>query len=170
MPDISDFQAGELEYPTTKLAAIGIMGMGPSAGVVKADGYMLWGMGQDPEADIKGCKLLFDCHDHYVDHICKSLPIMTQENYPLDGVIKCIGRDYFGSTFGYMLAYAIYLNVEKIKCWGIDLDNDTEWAVQRPNAEWLIGLAEGRGIKVDIAEGSSLMKYNWKGMKRYCWA
>jgi hypothetical protein len=145
---------------------IGIVGMGPSADVVDGDGYDLWGMGQDPLADIKGCKLLFDCHDYYTGHVCKSLPIMTQENYPLDNVIKYIGRDYFGSTFGYMLAYAIYLEVNKIKCWGVDLDKEEEYIHQRPNAEWLIGIAEGRGINVDIATGSSLMQ---PVNGRYCW-
>ncbi len=147
---------------------VGIVGMGPSADVIEANGRDLWGMGQDPQADIKGCRLLFNCHDDYVEPVC-NLPIITQETYPLDGVIQAIGRDYFGSTFGYMLAYAIEQEPDNIKCWGTDLDSKEEYAHQRPNAEWLIGLAEGRGINVDIAPGSSLMTYNWQGMTRYGW-
>ncbi len=155
---------------------IGIVGMGPSAYVLEtySPDYELWGMGQDPLADIRGCTLLFNCHDHYDEnddshHICKSLPIITQQTYPLNSIIQCIGRDYFGSTFGYMLAYAIEQEPDNIKCWGTDLDSKEEYAHQRPNAEWLIGLAEGRGINVDIAPGSSLMTYNWQGMTRYGW-
>ena len=65
-----------------------------------------------------------------------------------------------------MLGMAIWKKVDNIGCWGVDLDADGEYAHQRPNAEWLIGIAEGRNINVDIAPGSSLMK---SPNGRYCW-
>ncbi len=160
---------------------LGMVGMGPSAVALDLSENLpvldgCWGCGPDPQADIRGCTLLFDCHDDYnEDHNykCKSLPIITQEDYPIRAVIKCIGRDYFGSTFGYMLAYALLLHqsapIDSIQCWGMDMDSEGEYINQRPNVEWLIGLAEGRGIKVDIGLGSSLTKYDWHGMSRYCW-
>ena len=35
---------------------------------------------------------------------------------------------------------------------------DTEYMEQRPSVEYLLGLAEGRGIKVTVAESSDILK------------
>ncbi len=147
---------------------VGIVGLGPSAHVLAVDRPPLdeyWGMAWDPLWDIHGCSVTFDCHDHYYAGKYIREPEWTQNNYPIDEVIKCIGREYFESTFAYMLGLAILQDVDSITCWGIDLDVETEWAHQRPNAEWLVGIAEGRGIMVDVSGESSLMKSNG----RYCW-
>ena len=48
----------------------------------------------------------------------------------------------------YMLALAIYEGVDKVGIWGVDLHCDSEYSYQRPNMEYLIGLARGRGMKV----------------------
>jgi hypothetical protein len=79
-------------------------------------------------------------------------------------------RPYFTSSIGYMLAMAIAEGrnaqfepidedaVGWIGLYGIDLASDTEYAEQRPNAEYFIGLARGLGIEVVIAEGSALLR------------
>lgn len=70
------------------------------------------------------------------------------------------GQDvpYFTSTISYMLALAIAEGFTEIGLYGIDLAADKEYAVERPAAEYLIGVARGRGITVTIAEGSALLK------------
>jgi len=71
--------------------------------------------------------------------------------------------DYFYSTISYMLAYAIMQQPEEISIWGIDLAHDSEYEYQKPSAEYLIGIARGRGIKVTIPPESALVR----GMYRY---
>lgn len=77
--------------------------------------------------------------------------------YPLERLSDKFGR-YFTSTIGYMLALAIDEGYDWIGCYGIDLASDVEYAQQRPNAEYFIGLARGMGKTVEIAPSSALCK------------
>jgi hypothetical protein len=45
-----------------------------------------------------------------------------------------------------------------IGLYGIDLASDTEYGDQRPNTDYLIGVAQGKGIAIHLAEGSALLK------------
>jgi hypothetical protein len=79
--------------------------------------------------------------------------------YPIEDVIRSVGRDYFTSTVAYAIALAASMeDVAEIGLWGIDLAHDTEYADQRPCAEYHLGRAEGRGIKVALHERSALMR------------
>jgi hypothetical protein len=87
--------------------------------------------------------------------------------YPLEEMSARFGR-YFTSTVGYMLAWAIASildgrrdpNVpepgEWIGLYGIDLASNTEYAQQRPNAEYFVGLARGKGITIEIPEHAAI--------------
>lgn len=77
--------------------------------------------------------------------------------YPLDAMCAKFGR-YFTSTIGYMLALAIAERYTWIGLYGIDLASDVEYNQQRPNTEYLIGLARGLGIDIEIAKTSALLK------------
>lgn len=91
----------------------------------------------------------------YVSEVPDGAPSAVQ--YPFEEVLANIGRRYIASGIGWMIAYAIYLQARKISTFGIDLKHDTEYVFQRPNAEWLLGLAEGRGIEVITPETSALL-------------
>jgi hypothetical protein len=78
--------------------------------------------------------------------------------YPFEKVIAAT-RDYFISSITYMLSHAISMAPDEIALFGIDLMPDEEWTYQRACTEYLLGLAEGRGIKVTLPEGSSLLKF-----------
>jgi len=79
--------------------------------------------------------------------------------FPIESVIASVGRDYFTSTVAYAIAYAAALpDVAEIGLWGIDLAHDSEYADQRPCAEYHIARAEDRGIKVTTHERSALMR------------
>lgn len=87
--------------------------------------------------------------------------------YPLDSMIARFGR-YFTSTVGYMLAWAICEILQQradpvvpepgewIGLFGIDLASGTEYAQQRPNAEYLVGYARGMGITVEIPDNAAI--------------
>lgn len=90
--------------------------------------------------------------------------------FPLERVVKVFGR-YFTSSIGYMLALAILegrddslavVDPEAAYGWigiyGIDLAADTEYGDQRPNAEYLVGVAKGLGIEIVIPKESALLR------------
>lgn len=81
------------------------------------------------------------------------------EAYPIDFVIARTGRDYFTSTIAYALALVLTMDdVAEVGLWGVDLAHDTEYADQRPCAEYWIGRCEAAGIKVTIHERSALLR------------
>jgi hypothetical protein len=97
----------------------------------------------------------------------QTLPVYTQDNYPFDAVAQSIGAYYFNSSIAYAMALAIHEGAEEIGVWGVDLVADEEYAYQRPNMEYLIGLARGKGIKVFIPDESALCKFNGAGIRFY---
>jgi hypothetical protein len=84
--------------------------------------------------------------------------IPSAEVYPLEAVAQTTG-DYFSSSVGYLMALAIHEGAEEIALYGVAMEGHDEYGYQRPNMEYLIGLARGKGIKVHIPEQSSLCKY-----------
>ncbi|KKK61087.1 hypothetical protein LCGC14_3017830, partial [marine sediment metagenome] len=78
--------------------------------------------------------------------------------YPLDEV-KAITGDYFGSSIAYMLALAIWQRRERVDLWGVDLSEDI-YDHHRPNLEYLIGFARGRGMTVNVPPGSRLLSFD----------
>ena len=86
------------------------------------------------------------------------------------------GREFWPSSISYMLAQAIdelsypdplnpkrwrAVDDARIGVYGIDLLGDDEYTFQREGCGYLIGVAEGRGIVVDIPEKSSLLKCSY---------
>ncbi len=84
--------------------------------------------------------------------------------YPLDDIIKWFedkghnGARYFTNSISYMIALAIYEGYKEIHIYGVDMAHDSEYAFQKPSCEYLIGIAEGMGIKVHVPCESDLLK------------
>lgn len=78
--------------------------------------------------------------------------------------VRDTGREpYLSSSIAYELALAIYEEFEEIHLYGIDLNTDSEYAWQKPGVEYLIGVANGRGIKVVLPDNCPLLKGNLYG-------
>lgn len=77
--------------------------------------------------------------------------------YPLESMIAMFGK-YFTSSIGYMLALAISQGYGWIGLYGVDLASDVEYPHQRPNTEYLIGIARGLGRIVEVAPGGAINK------------
>jgi hypothetical protein len=91
----------------------------------------------------------------------QGIVVPTSIEYPLSDVISdvCKGRSYLMGSFSSMLAYAIHLDkYDHIEIYGCELASEEEWSYQVPNVEYLIGVAEGRGKRVDIMTKSSLLR------------
>lgn len=154
---------------------VAIIGLGPGAGWAPLGDpdwqcwSMLWDVRTRYQADA-----LFEMHDmaeierdghlELADDV--TCPIYWQapprgnwRQYPLADVIADLGRDWFESSVSYMIALAIHRKAEEIGLWGVHGDDAGQYLHQRPNISWLLGLAEGRGMKVTLPEGCRLLTY-----------
>ena len=108
----------------------------------------------------------------------KDVPIyLTKEHpeipnsirYPIEDIFKFMGVDldpytagtYFASSIAFLICMAIYEAVDEIHLYGIDFVGDGEYEHQRPNMEYLVGVARGKGIKVYIPKGSALCEFSY---------
>ena len=79
--------------------------------------------------------------------------------YPLEEVLNDIGIPYFNTTPAYALAYAIYLKIPKIYCYGCDYTypNQLVGEAGRGCFEMLMGMAFTRGIELLVGPTTSLL-------------
>lgn len=78
-------------------------------------------------------------------------------SFPIDEAVQWLQIPYLTSTPAYMLALAMMEGFKEIHIYGIDLATESEYADQRPNLEWLIGLALGRGHTIQLPPGTHLL-------------
>lgn len=107
--------------------------------------------------------------DGYFDRLKECQPYMQTDSefgkaYPFDEVAKTTGY-YWNSSIAYAMAMAIHEGAEEIGLYGVDMKGDDEYGYQKPNMEYLVGLAIGRGIKVHVPDASPLLKFNPVGVK-----
>lgn len=79
--------------------------------------------------------------------------------YPFDQVVRNIGTYYLNGSVAYALALAISEGATEIGMWGADFSYPNAHVSEsgRANVEFLMGLAMARGIKVFVAQSSTLM-------------
>ena len=65
---------------------------------------------------------------------------------------------YWSSTPAWMLAWMLMQDYKEIHIYGIHLSTEWEYIHQRPNLEFLIGMALALGVRFVIPERSSLLK------------
>lgn len=78
-------------------------------------------------------------------------------------------QDYFTSSFSMMLGLAFIMGYKRVELYGFEMGADTEYHYQRANAEYLMGLVQGRGMEVYIPKESPLLVgplYGYKSMKQ----
>lgn len=92
--------------------------------------------------------------------------IPKSEAYPLKEISSVfLGRlwrgdksiKYFNSSFDYMMALAVYHNYERIELYGFDMAGDNEYSLQKPSAEFWIGIAS-QHADVVLPENCLLLK------------
>jgi SAM-dependent methyltransferase len=82
--------------------------------------------------------------------------------FPLEEVLNNLGYGYFNSTAAYAVAYAIHYGATKISLFGCDFSYANSHIAEKGRGclEFWLGVAAARGIKLAIAERSSLMDTN----------
>ncbi len=83
--------------------------------------------------------------------------IPNSKRFPVEKVIQYFGK-YITNSISMQMAYALCEGFGEIQIWGVDMSAGTEWAYQRPNAEYFMGIAVGLGVKVVVPAESDLLK------------
>ena len=79
--------------------------------------------------------------------------IISQNNYPLEEIIKQYNSTYFTNTISYIIAYCLYKGMEEIEIHGVDLldiNDSTEYIFQRGSVCYWLGRCQGSGIKIHM--------------------
>lgn len=86
--------------------------------------------------------------------------------YPLADVVEAVGMAYFNTSVAYAIGEAIRIGVEEIQFYGCDFTYPDRHAAESGRAccEFLIAVAMSHGIKITIAQDSTLMEVS--DMKR----
>ncbi len=79
-------------------------------------------------------------------------------HFPYDEIVEEFHSEFFTNTVCYMVAYAIYEKYDKIRLYGIDMATGMEYVLERGGVEFWLGVAVGRGIKIENTKGSMLCK------------
>lgn len=103
-------------------------------------------------------------------YLCNKHPdIPNSIRYPIEDILKFMGPEldsysdgqYFASSIAFMICLAMYEKVNEIHLYGLDFIADGEYDYQRPNMEYLVGVARGKGIKVFIPKGSAICEFSY---------
>ena len=85
--------------------------------------------------------------------------------YPIEETDKVVGH-YYCSSVGYMVALALLKILQtgnprehEIGLWGVDMKGSGEYVYQKPNLEYMLGIAKGLGITVSVPETIPLLKF-----------
>ena len=99
----------------------------------------------------------------YISAMKQVAPIISwqdyaDEKYPLDEIVKEFGTEFFTNTICYMIALAIHQSYDKLKIYGVDMPIGSEYINEKGGIEYWLGVAQDRGIKLEIAPGSQLLR------------
>lgn len=78
--------------------------------------------------------------------------------FPKDEMVKEFGKDFFTSSFSWMMALAITQGAKEIALYGIDMASRDEYILQRPGFYYFRHMATSRGIKVTAPNESDIMQ------------
>lgn len=98
----------------------------------------------------------------YMQEAYPSIP--NAQAYPYAAVASITGA-YWNSSIAYAFALALAEGATELAVYGVDMVVGDEYAYQRPNMEYLIGMARGMGIPVSIPDASPLCKFAGEGIR-----
>lgn len=95
----------------------------------------------------------------------QTIPVYLQEapdgwpharRFPKEQIEAALGP-YFASSPAWMVGLALIEGVTELHIYGIHLATEWEYVKQKPNLNFLLGFAAGRGVKLVLPKGSPLL-------------
>jgi len=78
--------------------------------------------------------------------------------YPWREVIHMTPHsNYLNNQISVMVALAVYMEYKEIALYGCEMAHHSEYGTQRPSVEFYLGIAEGRGTKVTLPPGCTVL-------------
>lgn len=165
------------EYqPSEGRSKVAIVGFTPSRKLAPWDdeSFEIWGLNALYDYDdVKRATRWFDLHKRDIIDEKRiawyrdaPIPVYLQRawddipgslRFPKEEIEEEFGR-YFTNSISWMIACAAWMEFAEIHVYGVDMATDLEYRYQRPNLEYIIGLMEGRGIKMHVPDTSDLLK------------
>lgn len=78
--------------------------------------------------------------------------------FPHRDLVNEFGKDFFTSSFAWMMAFAMKHGATEIALYGIDMASRDEYILQRPGFYFFRHIAQQRGIKVSAPNESDIMQ------------
>jgi len=168
--------------PTAGPLKIALIGTAPSSRMLAPyndPSWKIWGcspgnMNQLPRFDVwfeLHSNLLWPEHESYGRPYIEWLktvksPVFMQDQslvpnatvFPMADMVAEFGRDFFTSSFAWMMALAIKSGATEIALYGIDMASRDEYILQRPGFYFFRTEAQRRGIKVTAPHESDIMQ------------
>lgn len=95
----------------------------------------------------------------YLDEVRPEVP--TSVAYPRAEVLRFLkmeDMDYLTSTVSYMLALALMEGFRTVRLLGIDLSTKEEYIRERPNFEFLLGIAHHLEVQIELPAGCPILQ------------
>jgi len=94
----------------------------------------------------------------------RPVPGMVTLIYPLKPVVEYFQDDYWFAAPSYMLAYAAWCGVKKVRLYGLDFDyvGRTEYEAGRACTEYWCGRIRTLGVKFEAPQYTSLFDLHWR--------
>lgn len=91
----------------------------------------------------------------YMQDRYKDVPASMK--YPFEQMITEFPRGYMTNQVAYMIALALMEGVTHLGLFGCEYSTESEYGPQRGSAEYWLGVAEGRGVRVLLPPGCDLL-------------
>ena len=83
---------------------------------------------------------------------------------PIDDIKKYAGSDYFNNSIAYMIVYAVMNGYVDIELYGVDAEQESEYAFERPCLAYWVGWARAKDVNIKTSSGigDGLFKYGYQ--------
>ena len=175
----SDGLAPVAEPAPLKVALIGTAPSSRMLAPFNDPSWQIWACSPGNQGQLPRVDVWFELHGnlHWPENANYGLPYiewlktlkipvyMQNQNYvpnavvfPMGDMVREFGRDFFTSSFAWMMALAISKGAKEIALFGIDMASRDEYILQRPGFYFFKHIAEQRGIKVSAPHESDIMQ------------
>lgn len=168
--------------PEPAILKVALIGTAPSSRLLAPFGdssWQIWACSPGNQNILPRVDAWFELHGNLLWPECKTygapyiewlkqqkFPVYMQDQsfiphaevFPKEDMIKEFGKDFFTSSFAWMMAYAIHKGAKEISLYGIDMASRDEYILQRPGFFYFRQVALQRGIKVSAPHESDIMQ------------